>query len=209
VLVLEHTGAVFCAGVDMRERQEVDDAAARHTSLLAEALVELCRLGTAAASGTRTGAADVTLLIDASDPTVAHTPDGVRLADGTTRLFMCDPMIRALIRDTLGVPLDLGRAARFATEDQRRAGAARDGGCVFPGCDVPASQVDWHHVEEYVDDDGATDMANLAGLCRHHHGIVHRRGWSMTATEDQWFVITTPTGKVLHSQRHGRQRAGP
>lgn len=40
-LVLDHTGSVFCAGVDLRERQQVDGAAARHTELLAQALAEL------------------------------------------------------------------------------------------------------------------------------------------------------------------------
>ena len=28
-------------------------------------------------------------------------------------------------------------------------------------------------------------MANLALLCRYHHGVTHRTGWTMTATHDQ------------------------
>ena len=82
----------------------------------------------------------------------------------------------------------------------------RDGGCVFPGCDAPPSWVDLHHVIHWGDD-GLTVLENLASLCRHHHGVTHRKGWSMTATADEWFIWTTPGGRTLHSQRHGRQRA--
>ncbi len=63
-------------------------------------------------------------------------------------------------------------------------------------------------------DRGPTDIDNLAGLCRHHHRVTHRNGWTMTATADGWFWWTTPTGDQIWSQRHGTQRnstmrAGP
>jgi hypothetical protein len=120
---------------------------------------------------------------------------------------LCDPLVHPVVVDHLGVPLDVGRAARYATPDQRRALAARDGGCTFPGCDAPVAWCDAHHVVPW-DDGGPTDLANLALLCRHHHGVTHRRSWTMTATVDQHFTWTTPTGATLHSQRH-QQRAGP
>jgi HNH endonuclease len=91
---------------------------------------------------------------------------------------------------------------------QRRALAHPDGGCVFPGCDRPASWTDAHHVEHWQHG-GPTDLANLASLCRYHHGVVHRHGWTMHVTDDQWFWWTTPTGDTFWSQRQGRQRAGP
>jgi hypothetical protein len=40
---------------------------------------------------------------------------------------MCDPVLHALVVDSLGVPLDLGRSVRFANRDQRRAASVRDG----------------------------------------------------------------------------------
>ena len=49
----------------------------------------------------------------------------------------------------------------------------------------------------------------LVALCRRHHGITHRKGWTMHATGDGWFWWTTPSGDTFWSQRHGRQRAGP
>lgn len=210
--VLRHTLGEMADRLFHRRRRDADAAPEdlpmpTRPRLLAEALVELCRAGTVASHTGKGPAVDVTVVIDASEPTGAHTPDGVRLADRTTRLFRCDPTLTALVRDSLGVPLDLGTSVRFATPDQRRAAAVRDGGCVFPGCDVPASWVDLHHVH-HAEDGGPTDLENLAGLCRHHHGVVHRKGWSMKATQDQWFMITTPTRARLHSQRHGRQRHG-
>jgi hypothetical protein len=123
--------------------------------------------------------------------------------------LLCDPDLHPIVLNSLGVPLAMGHTVRYATPRQRRAIALRDGGCVFPGCGYPASWTDAHHVESYSPTDGPTDLDNLAGLCRHHHRVTHRQGWTMTATPDGWFHWTTPTGHQFWSQRHGTQRAGP
>ena len=174
--------------------------------LLAQALVELCRAGVAAGHTGSGPATDSTVVIDASDPMTGQTPDGVRLSDGTTRLLCCDSVLHALVRDRAGIALQLAAKVRFATPAMRRAAMVRDGGCVFPGCDAPPSWVDLHHVIHWQDG-GPTEMSNLASLCRHHHGVTHRNGWSMTAASGEWFTWTTPGGRILHSQRHGRPRA--
>ena len=88
---------------------------------------------------------------------------------------------------------------------------ARDGGCTFPGCETPARWSELHHVI-YWEHHGNTDIHNLATLCRFHHGITHRTGWTMTANGNGTFTWTTPTGATLHSQHHGlttSARAGP
>ncbi len=131
----------------------------------------------------------------------AKTGDDVHVHPDVAAVVLCDPVITALIVDSLGVPLDMGREIRLANRRQRRALANRDGGCIFPGCDAPASWCDAHHVI-WWDDDGPTDISNLALLCRYHHGVTHRHGWTMTATGDEWFSWTTPSGDTLHSQRH-------
>ncbi len=138
------------------------------------------------------------------------TVDGDRLTTlERYQHLLCDAGVTTLIVDSLGVPFDLGQTVRLATPAQRRALAIRDGGCVFPGCDAPVSWCDAHHVDWY-EHGGPTDIANLALLCRRHHGITHRRGWTMTTTPDQHFTWTTPSGHVLHSQRHlGRPPPGP
>jgi len=131
----------------------------------------------------------------------AATPDGFHVHAETAACLLCDPVIHALIVDSLGVPLDMGRQIRLANRDQRRALATRDGGCVFPGCDAPIGWCDAHHVTWWRNH-GATDITNLALLCRYHHGVTHRDGWTMTATTHQRFTWTTPLGQTLHSQRH-------
>ncbi len=138
-------------------------------------------------------------LEDCCGPT--KTRDDDHVPPDIAALLLCDPVITALIVDGLGVPLDMGREIRLANRQQRRALTTRDGGCVFPGCDAPTSWCDAHHVI-WWNDNGGTDISNLASLCRYHHGVTHRRGWTMTNTGDDWFTWTTPSGDTLHSQRH-------
>jgi hypothetical protein len=48
----------------------------------------------------------------------------------------------------------------------------------------------------------AIAMVNVMYRSRHHHGVIHRTGWTMTARADQRFAWVTPNGHTLHSQRH-------
>lgn len=219
-LVESHADQLFRrSAADGRAAGEL--AMPSRAQLRADALVDLVRAGAAAVAPVAT-AAEVTLVIPVDHPALrggAQPPSAAGatgepaagaatgldgLSPAEVDLLMCDPVLRALVVDSLGVPLDLGRSVRFATREQRRALAARDGGCVFPGCGAPASWTDAHHVVRFSDG-GSTDLSNLASLCRHHHGVVHRRGWSMAATAGQRFTFTTPRGLVLDSQRHGRR----
>ena len=174
--------------------------------LLAEALTELIRRAISTQPGTTNNpATDITLVIEASDPVHATTPDGVRLQDGTTRLLNCDPKIQALIINSLGIPLDLGTAVRYATPSQRKAIAIRDQGCVVPGCDAPHNWVDLHHVKE-AQDGGPTDLNNLVSLCKPHHALLHTNGWTITENPNKpgRYIITTPTGTQLNTQHNGK-----
>ncbi|MEZ5267111.1 MAG: hypothetical protein R2789_00575 [Microthrixaceae bacterium] len=53
-------------------------------------------------------------------------------------------------------------------------------------------------------------------LCRHHHVVTHRAGWALDGDPErpQHWMWTTPTGRVLASQRqhpsqeHRRTRPG-
>ena len=142
------------------------------------------------------------------DITVVLLPDGeVVTPDGTPvraerypHLF-CDPVLHPATFDDTGIPLHLGRSQRLASAGQRRMIAIRDGGCTFDGCDIPPDWCDIHHVHEW-DHGGPTDINLLAMQCRHHHMVTHRPGWTMTATDDQHFIWTSPSGHVIHSQRH-------
>ena len=216
-LVGEHAAVVRAALVEEAERQwrrhrELRAAEPEHPlpsrgQLLAEALTELVRRGTASRPNVPAPVTDVTLVIQASDPLDAHTPDGVRLADGTTRHLLCDAAIHALVVDSLGVPLDLGTTIRFATQEQRRAARVRDGGCVHPGCDAPPTWTHLHHCH-HASRGGPTDLHNLASGCPQHHALWHRTDWNIETDPDHpgRFLITTPDGHQLRSQHHGRVR---
>lgn len=71
--------------------------------------------------------------------------------------------------------LDLGRQVRFATEHQYKALVARDGGCRWPGCTIPAAWCDADHLHDF-DHGGHTDLNNLVLWCRHHHTVKHSPG---------------------------------
>jgi hypothetical protein len=171
-------------------------------TLLALALVELLQLGITVDRKMSSGpVVDLTLMWTPDRPDILQDLSGqFKLVFDRYRELFCDPLITPLTLSINGVPLDLGRGERLANRAQRRALSHRDGGCVFPGCDAPPTWCDVHHVH-FWQHGGLTDLANMAMVCRYHHGVTHRRGWAMIATDDQRFVWTTPEGRTLHSQR--------
>ena len=93
-----------------------------------------------------------------------------------------------------GEVLDVGRRTRTISPALRRALAARDRHCRFPGC--PARRCDAHHVEHWAHG-GATALDNLVLLCRRHHRAVHEGGFRVAfgAAGDVRFV--RPDGRPL------------
>lgn len=128
---------------------------------------------------------------------------GVPLPRRSWDVLMCDPALYPIVVDSLGVPIDMGRQVRLATRAQRRAMAVRDGGCVFPGCEMPARWTEAHHETEW-ERGGFTDLGDLASLCRHHHRVAHRPGWLVEVLENGTTRWTTPMGQVFAGQQHGK-----
>jgi hypothetical protein len=79
-------------------------------------------------------------------------------------------------------PLAVGRTQRIATTAQRRALAARDSGCILPGCEVPAAHCQVHHLEPWTSG-GRTDLPNLVSLCWAHHRQVDLGRWDIHPIE--------------------------
>jgi Domain of unknown function (DUF222)/HNH endonuclease len=90
-------------------------------------------------------------------------------------------IVPVVLNDT-GAVLAYGRTRRIATANQRRALAARDGGCAFPGCTRPPAWCEAHHVIPWADG-GPTDLDNLVLLCGWHHREFAARGWVITRTD--------------------------
>jgi len=101
--------------------------------------------------------------------------------------------------------LDLGREVRYASEAQYRALVARDGGCRWPGCHIPAAWCEADHLRAY-EQGGHTDLANLVLWCSHHHHEKHRPGVQVLGTVDD-LRLQLANGTVIHCPPRGRTAA--
>ena len=176
-------------------------------TLMAIALWELLREAQSREPG-HAPTTELVLVVNADDATHVTDGDGHVLSDTDRDRLTCDPVFRAVVINIVGAVIKMGRAARLVNRDQKRAMNHRDGGCVFPGCSNPAAWTDAHHVQHW-NHGGLTDVDCMASLCRYHHGVVHRKGWHMYITFDQWFWFVTPSGDTFWSQRYGIQHQGP
>ncbi len=109
---------------------------------------------------------------------------GEALSAGDIRRLACDADIIPAVLGGDSQILDLGRGNRLFTGPTRQALAVRDQGCVFPGCNAPATICEGHHITPWWAG-GRTDLGNAVLLCPHHHRIVEPRP---TDTENQWQV---------------------
>ena len=98
------------------------------------------------------------------------------LSSATARRLACDAAIIPMVLGGASQPLDVGRRRYRITGAQRRALVVRDGGCVWPGCDWPPGWCEAHHLDEWLRDDGPTDLDNLALLCHRHPYDLHEGG---------------------------------
>ncbi|MGF6822084.1 hypothetical protein M2317_000988 [Microbacterium sp. ZKA21] len=90
---------------------------------------------------------------------------------------VCEGMIQRVL-------FDEGRIVGITTTDrlfnayQRRAITLRDKECIIPGCHVPASWCEIHHVEEHSRG-GPTHTDNGVPLCYWHHRTIDISGWQI------------------------------
>jgi hypothetical protein len=78
--------------------------------------------------------------------------------------------------DTTGRVLSLSSVQRCFTPSQRRAITARDGGCIIPGCRIPAGLCEIHHVIPHRHG-GKTIVDNGVLLCWWHHHTIDTGPW--------------------------------
>ena len=124
----------------------------------------------------------------------------------TVERLQCGGSERLSVTGAGGEPLWLGRPTRLFSPAQKKAIAARDGGCAWPGCTAPISWCDAHHVKWYVRDRGRTDIDNEVALCSHHHHVIH--------ASEQWEIrmhqrlphLVPRTWQGPPLQRHRMQR---
>ena len=123
----------------------------------------------------------------AGGQTVLDEAGGIHVSAETARRLACDAAMVEMRHGPGGEILNVGRRTRTISPALRRALAARDRQCRFPGCQN--RRCDSHHVQHWADG-GATALDNLVLLCRRHHRAVHEEGFRITldATGDVQFV---------------------
>jgi hypothetical protein len=124
---------------------------------------------------------------------------GGPIAAETVRRLGRDAAIARVLFDTESAVLDVGRARRVPAAATRRALQARDRGCVWPGCDRPASWSQAHHLRHWAQG-GSTDLDNLVTICRAHHWKVHEGGWRLIRS-DEGMVVLPPVPLDLGAPR--------
>ncbi|MGO4591680.1 DUF222 domain-containing protein [Paenarthrobacter sp. 2TAF44] len=157
-----------------------------------------------AANTTTTGAAATT-----PPGTAATTPPGAattgagaqhsRISSGTAtfvgpmhpntiRKIACDADILPVLLGSDSRVLDIGRTTRIFPPHIRKAITARDGGCAFPDCTMPAPWCEAHHIT-YWSHGGTTSTENGTLLCSHHHHVIHKEQWRIDMTTGvPWFT---------------------
>jgi len=111
----------------------------------------------------------------------------------------CDCSITRILLDSDSMVIDVGRAKRVISGPQRKALTVRDRGCVWPGCDRPASWTSGHHLVHWIRG-GPTDLPNLVLLCYRHHWMVHEGEWQIVRTDDGQ-ILTIPPAPFGRSPR--------
>jgi hypothetical protein len=130
-----------------------------------------------------------------ADPARCHVEDGPAISVSTAAMLACSSPLTWMRHGAGGAVLDLGRRRRRPNAALRRAARERDTcRCRFPGCE--SRRVDLHHIQHWVNG-GPTRLDNLISLCKHHHTLVHDRGYLITTGPGGGFAFTRPDGTPL------------
>jgi hypothetical protein len=127
--------------------------------------------------------------------TAAHSTGGAGslvftgpVTASTVRKIACDADIIPVLLGGEGRVLDIGRASRVFPPHIRKAITARDQGCSFPQCTIPAPWCEAHHVT-YWSRGGSTGTDNGTLLCSHHHHLIHKEQWTIQMRSGiPWFI---------------------
>lgn len=106
----------------------------------------------------------------------------------TVRKIACDADVIPVLLGGEGRVLDIGRASRVFPPHIRKAITARDQGCAFPQCTMPAPWCEAHHIN-YWSPGGTTGAGNGTLLCSHHHHLIHKERWTIQMRSGvPWFI---------------------
>lgn len=115
------------------------------------------------------------------------------------RRIACDSSLFRVLVSAESAVLDVGRARRMPSAGTRRAVAARDQHCVWPGCDRRAYWSSFHHVQHWGEN-GPTELGNVVLCCYRHHELVHEGGWKMVRTDEGVVVVPPAVAPVARAR---------
>lgn len=167
------------------------------SDLMADAAGVQVNLDLLAPLGTALGVSDESGHLDGYGPLPAVV---VRALAGDARW-------RSLTTDDSGTVTEVGRHTYRPTAALADAIRARDVSCRFPGCRRRAPACDLDHTVPFLS--GCTEPDNLAALCRHHHRLKHRAGWTLTQRGVGQLEWTSPTGDVYTTEPHRWEERRP
>ena len=113
-----------------------------------------------------------------------------------------------------GNVLYLGNTLRCFNPKQRAAIAARDEGCIIPGCSIPARWCEVHHVIPWQQN-GPTNIDNGTLLCWYHHHTIDTAGWKIRMVNGRPQILgpllwdPTQTWRPAHTHRANTPSAEP
>jgi len=140
---------------------------------------------------------------DAFDGALEVDHGAVYVSMETSQRLACDASLVSMRHDGDGAVLAVGRKTRTIPPSIRRALAARDTTCRFPGC--TSRRCDAHHLAHWADG-GATRLDNLVWLCRRHHRAMHEGGFGVIRGRDGALTFLRPDGAPLEVALAAPQR---
>lgn len=110
------------------------------------------------------------------------------------RRLACDAGIHRLVTVGGSAIIDYGRQTRTVPDPLWQLLVARDRGCRFDGCEIPAELCDAHHAIHWSDG-GETAPDTLVLLCWFHHHVLHEQHWRLEPLGAGQFELLTPNGE--------------
>ncbi|MET1043107.1 MAG: DUF222 domain-containing protein [Microbacteriaceae bacterium] len=180
-----------------------------------DAITELLRIGTAADPakpiiGTKRPAVRVLVTADTLQRRAGHgriEGSDLPVSVETVERIACTQGTIPILFDDHGQVLNLGREQRLFSPKQRIALAARDGGCMDPDCDRPASWTEAHHIKHWARDLGNTDIADGILLCWYHHLLIHNNHWEIEYRDGSYWLIPPPDVDPEQTPRRMRSKS--
>jgi len=197
--------AADASAADPGERSEPDPRTREQRDF--DAFIAIIKLGASTKDEHLFGHNDATVRVHVAAESLVGG-DGVAWIEGQDELqpatvaqrIACTAGIIPIIIGDRGSALNVGRAQRLFTTAQRIALAARDGGCLHPGCRVPARFTEAHHITPWSQG-GRTDLADGVLLCRFHHRMVHAQRWRIRRDTDATYWLEPPPGSTATRRR--------